>query len=161
PAPQTKAPEPRFAYHRRCQQFRKHGEQCKAPALKGGEHCYKHAGMIERAAREARQISELSLPQITTLRAVNLAITKVAQGIIERRIDHRPLWQVIRVLELASKLVAKSGHREIGSSYQLKTAEPMVSGFRSPGHQGSPDRAVFAGWGNHQITGSPDLFNCR
>src|SRR5215472_1727151 len=46
-APSTRVPEPRFAYYRRCQRFRKNGEQCKAPALKGGEVCYQHAAMVE------------------------------------------------------------------------------------------------------------------
>src|SRR5262249_40088406 len=31
-----------------------------------------------------------------------------------------------------------------------------VTGFRSPDHPGPPDRAVFAGWGGHPMTRSPD-----
>lgn len=44
-------PEARYAYYRRCQVFRKNGEQCKSPAEKGAHICYAHAGQQAMAFR--------------------------------------------------------------------------------------------------------------
>src|SRR5437899_6059531 len=51
----AKAPEARYAYYRRCQKFRRNGGQCKAPAMKGEQICYKHA---EQQATEDRRVRE-------------------------------------------------------------------------------------------------------
>src|SRR5580765_8612087 len=50
-----KMPEARYAYYRRCQIFRKIGEQCKAPAEKGSHICYAHAGQLATAVRRERE----------------------------------------------------------------------------------------------------------
>src|SRR5262245_30425199 len=47
----SRVPEARYAYYRRCQQFRRNGEQCKAPAMKGEDICHRHA---EQADTERR-----------------------------------------------------------------------------------------------------------
>src|ERR1051326_9541679 len=46
-----RVPEARYAYYRRCQVFRKGGEQCKAAAEKGSHICYAHAGQLATAFR--------------------------------------------------------------------------------------------------------------
>src|SRR6478672_4881603 len=48
-------PEARYAYYRRCQVFRKGGAQCKAPAEKGSQICYAHAGQLAMAVRRERE----------------------------------------------------------------------------------------------------------
>ncbi|MGZ6423714.1 MAG: hypothetical protein ACXWSR_22495, partial [Bdellovibrionota bacterium] len=50
-----KKPEARYAYYRRCQVFRKGGEQCKAPAKKGAQICHAHAAQTAMAARRERE----------------------------------------------------------------------------------------------------------
>src|SRR6478672_7082057 len=55
PEKHRKAPEARYAYYRRCQVFRKGGEQCKAPAEKGAHICYAHAGQRAMALRRERE----------------------------------------------------------------------------------------------------------
>lgn len=51
----TRVPEVRYAYYRRCQVFRKSGEQCKAPAEKGAKMCHAHAGQLALAVRRERE----------------------------------------------------------------------------------------------------------
>src|ERR1051326_59049 len=46
-----RVPEARYAYYRRCQVFRRNGEQCKAPAEKGSHICYSHAAQRAMAFR--------------------------------------------------------------------------------------------------------------
>lgn len=50
-----RVPEARYSYYRRCQIFRKGGEQCKAPAEKGSHICYAHAGQLAAAVRRERE----------------------------------------------------------------------------------------------------------
>src|SRR6476469_6089482 len=50
-----RAPEATYAYYRRCQIFRKGGEQCKAPAEKGSHICHAHAGQLATAVRRERE----------------------------------------------------------------------------------------------------------
>jgi hypothetical protein len=44
-------PEARYSYYRRCQVFRRNGEQCKAPAEKGEAICHAHAAQQATAFR--------------------------------------------------------------------------------------------------------------
>src|ERR1051325_2464068 len=46
-----KVPEARYSYYRRCQLFRRNGEQCKAPAEKGATICHAHATQQAMAFR--------------------------------------------------------------------------------------------------------------
>jgi len=50
-----RVPEARYAYYRRCQVFRRNGEQCKAPAEKGSYICHAHAGQLAMAVRRERE----------------------------------------------------------------------------------------------------------
>jgi hypothetical protein len=59
---QPKKVEARYAYYRRCQEFCKSGEQCKAPAEKGEAICHAHAEQRDMAAcREAERRTVLEL----------------------------------------------------------------------------------------------------
>ena len=63
----TPMPEARYAYYRRCQEFRRNGEQCKAPAEKGARICHAHAGqraMVERREGERRAVLELAAAEM-------------------------------------------------------------------------------------------------
>src|SRR5471032_715705 len=51
----TRTPQARYAYYRRCQVFRKGGEQCKAPAEKGSLKCHAHAAQTAMAVRREQQ----------------------------------------------------------------------------------------------------------
>src|SRR3954451_23004990 len=50
-APAERMLEARYAYYRRCQVFRRNGEQCKAPAEKGSPICHAHAAQQAMAFR--------------------------------------------------------------------------------------------------------------
>ena len=76
--------EERYGYYRRCQRFRRNGQQCKAPAMKGADRCYKHQ---EQADIERRRREQFTLPPLVDLRTVQREIGKVAQALIEDRID--------------------------------------------------------------------------
>lgn len=102
-------PELRYAYYRRCQRLRKNGEQCKAPALKGCELCYKHTAMVERAQRETRQVAALQLPPLINLRNVNQAIGQVMQALLDGRLHARPAGRLVIYLQTVSVLMRRGG----------------------------------------------------
>ena len=82
--------EPRFAYYRRCQVVRRNGEQCKAPALKGRPLCYKHGEQVEAARRYHELRRKLGLANgMKGPRRLQEALTEVAQGLLDGRIDYR------------------------------------------------------------------------
>src|ERR1051325_4685622 len=98
------APEARYAYYRRCQVFRKGGEQCKAPAEKGSHICYAHAGQLATAFRRdlerqivlaeaVAQMRKRGKPEceaadlFTDFNGIQIMLAVTAQAVIEGRID--------------------------------------------------------------------------
>jgi hypothetical protein len=91
--------EARYGYYRRCQRFRRNGEQCKAPAMKDAEVCYKHQG---QADVERRRQAQYTLPPLADLATVQRAIGEVAQALLQDRIDEDYAGELLHKLEEAS-----------------------------------------------------------
>jgi hypothetical protein len=89
----------RYAYYRRCQRFRKGGQQCKAPAMKDADVCYKHQ---EQADIERRRRAQYTLPPLVDLATVRRAIGDVAQALVQDRIDEDYAGELLQKLEIAS-----------------------------------------------------------
>jgi hypothetical protein len=91
--------EERYGYYRRCQRFRKNGQQCKAPAMKDTDRCYKHQ---EQADVERRRREQFKLPPLVDLKTVQRAISDVAQALWQERIDPDYAGELLQKLESAS-----------------------------------------------------------
>ena len=91
--------EERHGYYRRCQRFRRNGQQCKAPAMKDTDRCYKHQ---EQADIERRRRTQFTLPPLVDLKTVQRAIGDVAQALIQDRIDEDYAGELLQKLERAS-----------------------------------------------------------
>jgi hypothetical protein len=91
--------EARYGYYRRCQRFRKNGQQCKAPAMKDADVCYKHQG---QADIERRRRAQYTLPPLVNLATVQRAIGDVAQALAQDRIDEDYAGELLQKLEEAS-----------------------------------------------------------
>jgi hypothetical protein len=91
--------EERYGYYRRCQRFRKNGQQCKAPAMKDADRCYKHQ---EQADIERRRRAQFTLPPLVDLKTVLGAIHGVAQALLDDRIDEDYAGELLQKLERAS-----------------------------------------------------------
>lgn len=96
---QSPMPEARYGYYRRCQRFRKNGQQCKAPAMKDADVCYKHQ---QRADIERRRRVQYTLPPLVDLATVRRAIGDVMQGLWQDRIDEDYAGELLQELESAS-----------------------------------------------------------
>jgi hypothetical protein len=115
-------PEARYAYYRRCQVFRKGGEQCKAPAEKGSHICYAHAGQLATAVRrerERRAVLEEAVAQMRKrgrpecemadlfmdFKSINVTLAVAAQAVIAGRIDCKTAGRLLVQLQTFSKLL--------------------------------------------------------
>jgi len=94
--------EARYGYYRRCQRFRKNGQQCKAPAMKDADVCYKHQ---ERADRERRWRAQYTLPPLVDMATWRRAISDVTQGLWQGRIDEDYASELLQELEKASMVL--------------------------------------------------------
>jgi hypothetical protein len=91
--------EERYGYYRRCQRFRRNGQQCKAPAMKDTDRCYKHQ---EQADVERRRREQYMLPPLPDLNTVQREIGNVVQALLEDRIDEDYAGELLQKLENAS-----------------------------------------------------------
>jgi hypothetical protein len=94
--------EARYGYYRRCQRFRKNGQQCKAPAMKDADVCYKHQ---ERADIERRWRAQYTLPPLVDMATVRRAINDVMQALWQDRIDEDYASELLQELERASMVL--------------------------------------------------------
>jgi hypothetical protein len=94
--------EERYGYYRRCQRFRRNGEQCKAPAMKGEPLCYQHAQEAELELRRRAMRQSFVLPPLRDLRTVQSQLGEVTKAIIEDRIDEDYAVELLAQLEKAT-----------------------------------------------------------
>ena len=115
-------PQARYGYYRRCQVFRRNGEQCKAPAEKGSHICYAHAGQqamalrrdLERRVVLAEAVAEMRRKGHTECELENLlmdfkgiqvTLAVMSRAIIGGRIDCKTAGRLIVHLQTISKLL--------------------------------------------------------
>ena len=94
--------EERYAYYRRCQGFRRNGKQCKAPAMKGEQLCYKHAQQADLELRRQSMRRRLVLPALRDWKTVQASISEVAKAIVTGRIDEDYAGELLDRLQNAS-----------------------------------------------------------
>lgn len=115
-------PEARYAYYRRCQVFRRNGEQCKAPAEKGTHICYAHAGQLATAVRRERErravlaeaVAEMrkrGKPEcemadlFTDFKGIQVTLAVMSRAVIKGTIDCKTAGQMLVHLQTMSKLL--------------------------------------------------------
>jgi hypothetical protein len=120
--PAKRVPEQRYAYYRRCQVFRRNGEQCKAPAEKGAHICYAHAGQLAMAVRRERErravlaeaVAEMrkrGRPEcevadlFTDFKGIQVTLAVMSRAAIDGRIDCKTAGRLVVHLQTLSKLL--------------------------------------------------------
>ena len=115
-------PEARYAYYRRCQVFRRTGEQCKAPAEKDAHICYAHTrqqaiesrrkqerwAVLEAAALVMRQRGHEGFEVghiFHDFNAIQATLAVVMRAIINGRIDSQTAGRLLWELQIASRLL--------------------------------------------------------
>ena len=114
--------EARYSYYRRCQVFRRNGEQCKAPAEKGAAICHAHAAQqaiafrreLERRivlAEAVAQMRRQGKPNcemadlLTDSNGIQVTLAVVSRALIAGRIDCKTAGRLLVHLQTMSKLL--------------------------------------------------------
>jgi len=135
-------PEARYSYYRRCQVFRKGGEQCKAPAEKGSHICYAHAAQQAMAFRQdlerrivlAQAVAEMRRQGHTECELENLlmdfkgiqvTLAVMARAIIGGRIDCKTAGRLVVHLQTMSKLLW-TFHRKEREGRKGRQVSPQI-----------------------------------
>jgi hypothetical protein len=140
--PAERIPEARYSYYRRCQLFRRNGEQCKAPAEKGSHICYAHAGQqatafrrdLERRIVLAEAVAEMrrrGRPEcemadlFMDFKGINVTLAVMARALINGRVDCKTAGQMVVHLQTMSKLLWRyhRGHRGTEREKALTTKD--------------------------------------
>jgi hypothetical protein len=138
----VRVPEARYSYYRRCQIFRKGGEQCKAPAERESHICYAHAGQLATAVRRERErravlaeaVAEMrrrGRPEcemadlFTDFKGISVTLAVMAQALIDGRIDCKTAGRLVVHLQTISKLLwlYHRGHRGTQKEKALTTKD--------------------------------------
>jgi hypothetical protein len=115
-------PEARYAYYRRCQVFRKGGEQCKAPAEKGREICHAHASQQATLLRRERERQAVLAEAVAVMRrrgkaeceandlftnftGIQVTLAVAAQALINGRIDCKTAGRLAWNLQTMARLL--------------------------------------------------------
>jgi hypothetical protein len=145
-----KVPEARYSYYRRCQIFRRNGEQCKAPAEKGAHICHAHAGQqttvfrrdLERRIVLAEAVAEMrrrGRPEcqmgdlLTDFKGIQVTLAVMAKALIDGRIDCKTAGRLVVQLQMISKLLwqihrqEREGRKENQISAQICADERRLS----------------------------------
>lgn len=118
----SRIPEARYAYYRRCQEFRRNGAQCKAPAEKGAQICHAHAAQqamafrrdLERRIVLAEAVAEMrrrGKPEcemadlLTDFKGIQVTLAVVARALIAGRIDCKIAGRLPVHLQTMSKVL--------------------------------------------------------
>jgi hypothetical protein len=132
----ARVPEARYSYYRRCQMFRKNGEQCKAPAEKDAHICYAHAQQQAMTLRRKIETAVLLAEVVRRVRArgrpdfevadifldfdaIQITLAVMAQAVIEGRIDCKAAGRLMVGLQTAMKLL-RMVHRKKTSTIEAR-----------------------------------------
>jgi hypothetical protein len=141
----SRVPEARYAYYRRCQAFRKNGEQCKAPAETGAHICYAHARQQAMEFRRKLELSILLAEVVRRMRArgrpefeiadifmdfnaIQVTLGVMAQAIIGGRIDCKTAGRLAVGLQTAAKVLRIIHRKGQIRSPQMNTDERRLKG---------------------------------
>lgn len=107
--------EDRYAYYRRCRVFRRNGEQCKAPAMKGTHICYKHLQHAEMEQRWKLQREKLlSQPGLGfgDFCSIQRTISAASQAMVDDSIDLKVAGRLMVELQMAIKLLRIASNKD-------------------------------------------------
>jgi len=122
-------PEARYSYYRRCQVFRRNGEQCKAPAETGSPMCHAHAGQLAMAVRREQERRAVLAEAVAEMRrrgrpafemkdlfmdfnGIQVTIAVTARALIAGRIDCKTAGRLVVQLQTFSKLLRMVHRKE-------------------------------------------------
>ena len=131
-------------YYRRCQVFRRNGEQCKAPAEKDSPICHAHASQLATAVRRERErravlaeaVAEMrrrghAMPNgglLTNFNGIQVTLAVMAQALIDGRVDCKTAGRLLVQLQTMSKLLAVCHRKQRGTQREKELTTKKSTG---------------------------------
>jgi hypothetical protein len=85
----------------RCEHQKSNGQMCRAPKMRGQKYCCMHLAM------EAARPTKFSLPALDDANAIQVAITKGAQGLVDGTLEEKRATRLAYYLQLAMSNVGR------------------------------------------------------
>jgi hypothetical protein len=85
----------------RCEHQKSNGQLCRAPKVRGEKYCCMHLAM------EAARPTKFSLPALDDANAIQVAITKGAQGLVDGTLEEKRATRLAYFLQLAMSNAGK------------------------------------------------------
>jgi hypothetical protein len=85
----------------RCEYQKSNGQMCRAPKMRGQKYCCMHLAM------EAARPTKFSLPALDDANAIQVAITKGAQGLVDGTLEEKRATRLAYYLQLAMSNVGR------------------------------------------------------
>jgi hypothetical protein len=85
----------------RCEYQKSNGQMCRAPKMRGKKYCCMHLAM------EAARPTKFNLPPLDDANAIQVAITKGAQGLVDGTLEEKRATRLAYYLQLAMSNVGR------------------------------------------------------
>ncbi len=96
-----------------CRHIKPNGLRCKSPAMRGHSFCYFHAKLHNRTSDDAARFGPVSLPVPEDPAAIQIAISRIFDGMLTGRIDGKLAGRLLYGLQIASQHT-KDQFRDVG-----------------------------------------------
>ena len=98
-----------FMQYETCRHIKEDGSYCQRPALRGRKYCYFHLTHRARRLRRAWALSDnqpyrLQIPPLENLRAVQVALTEVVQGLAAGQLEYRAAGLMLYAIQQATSV---------------------------------------------------------
>jgi|SRR5947209_3068231 len=107
----------------RCEHKKSNGQLCRAPKVRGQKYCCMHLAM------EAARPTKFSLPALEDANAIQVAITKGAQGLVDGTLEEKRATRLAYFLQLAMSNVGKVNFEPEEEAASVMARDRNLQGF--------------------------------
>lgn len=86
-----------------CRHIKPNGLRCQSPAMRSHSFCYFHAKLHTRISDDAARFGPLTLPVLEDPAAIQIAISRIFDGLLSGRIESKLAGQLLYGLQIASQ----------------------------------------------------------
>ncbi len=90
-----------------CRHVKPDGVRCKSPALKGTPFCYFHTKLHIPVSANDSKVGALTLPLVEDAAAIQLALSRILDGLLTARIDPKLAGHLLYGIQIASQNVTR------------------------------------------------------
>jgi len=117
-----------------CRHIKPNGLRCKSPAMRSHCFCYFHAKLHTRTSYDAARFGPLTLPVLEDPAAIQIAISRIFEAMLNGRIESKLAGQLLYGLQIASQhanhQILDTGVDSVESMTQSKEGDELAPRLR-------------------------------